>query len=307
MPLNIKTVNTKAADQTKPDPHHVKMASVTLDNNADHLDVVGEGHTAGVLHCTLVRFGRTDGKEPYESIWRSVQFINAIGGANWKAKVPLPSSVPAKYLLSCHTKADDTVYVEVINPAPAKKKDSDLDPGQLLKIVVSITSLSPSLLQINASGTIANAYNSITFTLTPIDCNSGASTGNSFVATLSMVPQNQVMIQTVTVTLGGPPYSVAASYTDAYDWQVTFFSQSWNPVPGMLFVRSHGTKRRNRLHGIQSVLVVNSQRINQNRGRIGCAIYLRHQSGIGSSISYSPGDQDNHQLIDPGTRVAAAP
>jgi hypothetical protein len=164
--LNILTVNGKRASQTR-NQTQVNIASVTLDSTATQLEVVVTGFTDDVLSCTLVRFGRSDKAEPHESNWRTTRFVR---NPSSSSPVTLDVPHPARYLLSCHSQADGSAYVEVINPPPPPPGG----PVTLRNILALIDSNFTST-TITASGTVLNAGNPVrACSIRRVSCSSAA-------------------------------------------------------------------------------------------------------------------------------------
>jgi len=196
-PLKITCVNgTPVTEPKPPDAGFVTIPSISVKVGSDkQLTVQGTGFTAGLLCCALVRHGMSKREKPGETIWRVTRFVNSTSkDGSWTVKFDVQDR--ACYLLSCHSFKDgdarnENAYVEV------KIAHVSASPHPRL----AFTNHGFSATVIGAQGTVLNANNPVSCTLTPIDCSTGIATGGP--------------VQNAGATFTNPPTNTI--------WQVEFF------------------------------------------------------------------------------------
>jgi hypothetical protein len=107
---------------------------------------------------------------------------------------------PARYFLACHShsrssKTTESLYVEVTKPRPHSASGPDL---------LSLTNSSFGPTSIWAKGDVISANNTVTCSLTPIDCVTGESNGS---------PQSPAILK-VTANAGGGQHGELRSLRD---------------------------------------------------------------------------------------------
>jgi hypothetical protein len=151
-----------------------QFSTITLPSTVTEVDVKVKQLAGDHLSFSLVRFGRTDVTEDYETTWKLTRFINqATPGMTVRLDLPHPG----RYVLSCHSYSPsstsakpEVLYVEVINPPPSG--------SATIRGLLNITRSCFGQNLIWAKGQVINADDTVTCTLTPIDCVTGESTGS---------------------------------------------------------------------------------------------------------------------------------
>jgi len=154
------------------------------------LTVQGSAQPDGVVVCcTLTRHGRTDlhPDESFETIWRHTRFVTSTNKKDPNWTVVFEVQHEGTYLVACHsgTKTPND-YVEVVVSKVDKRGDAKDD----MRLSMNPPNFSPQL--ISTTGTVLNPGNTVTVTLTPINCMTGEWTGGTIqTASATWNPPNQ--------------------------------------------------------------------------------------------------------------------
>ena len=159
--LKITRVNNCPIDPHTRAGKKLTISSVEVQvDNTGELIVEGKGFSKGPLYCTLVCLC-----EKEVTVRRTTRVI-------WKPKkddtwnVMFQVKEAGASLLSCHSVADGNAHAEVI-----------IKEVPRARFELALTTYHFTAAQIWATGTVFNAYNPVTCTLTHVDCSTGVATG----------------------------------------------------------------------------------------------------------------------------------
>jgi len=179
--LKITMVNkTSVTDVTNPPKDLVCILRIRLATSPQQLTIQGTGFTPqrgsqDALCCTLVRSGKNR-KEAMETIWMTALFAhNCNKGEKDQWTVIFDVLDAATYLFTCH--AFENGDAQVMIKIDKVENNDRLDPQPLLAFKPSFPTFTTS--KIIAKGTVLNADNQVNCSLTPINCNTGVSTGKT--------------------------------------------------------------------------------------------------------------------------------
>jgi hypothetical protein len=178
--------------------------------------------------CTLIRHGRGDTGEKFESILTEVRFGKK--GATTTATAPWSVTFrviyQGIYLVTCHSRTkqgdymDNNDYVEVRVTNVDKPKDGKKDPKA--KVACEIDSANFKANSITANGTVLNAFTPLMATLSPITCADGTESPST-TPTAGLNKGVQMPGSTSTSTA----YSVVINYdSTGINWNLTITPSS---------------------------------------------------------------------------------